>query len=234
MPAHRLGWMLSLSGLAGLALIFVVFDLQSTPQHTSLLAAAATQEQELGFSPDTMVGWDRGPEQPILFSHRRHAGAYEINCLYCHTNTDKSPVASMPSVDLCMGCHRVVKAGSPEIQKLRGYQQRREPIRWERIYKLADFVQFNHGRHVRVGVDCQECHGPVQATDVLYQYSSLTMGWCLSCHRQPADAERRAKAERTAVKFELPGRDSTGLYPRSIDSKYGMTRGPIDCVACHY
>ncbi len=68
MPAHRLGWMLSLSGLAGLALIFIVFNLQSTPQQTSLLAAAATQEQELGFSPDTMKGWDRGPRQPIFFS----------------------------------------------------------------------------------------------------------------------------------------------------------------------
>jgi hypothetical protein len=129
----------------------------------------------------------------------------------------------------------VVKAASTEIQRLRGYQQNGQPILWERTYKLADFAQFNHGRHVRAEVECEECHGKVEETDVLYKWAPLTMGWCLECHREPADDETKlAAAERNAAEFGEPERESHGLYPKSIDSWYGVTKGPIDCAACHY
>jgi hypothetical protein len=233
MHTHRKGLTIGLSALAGLALIALVLLTQRVPPSPPLIAATAAT-QEFGISPDTLVGWDRGPAQPVFFSHRRHAGVFQIDCLYCHTNTDKSPVAPMPSLDVCLGCHTVVRAASPEIQRLRGFRERGEAVPWVRIYKLADFVQFNHSRHIQAEVQCQDCHGAVEETDVLYRSSPLTMGWCLECHLQPADEEALTKAARTAAKFEAAGYESRGLYPRSIDSDYGVTKAPIDCAACHY
>lgn len=174
-----------------------------------------------------------GPAQPIAFSHRLHAGQYQIDCLYCHTGTDLSPVATIPSVEECMGCHRVVQTQRPEVQKLAGYASRQEPIPWVRVHHLPEFVQFDHGRHVRAGVECQECHGPVEEMEVVYQYSSLRMGWCLNCHSEPAPAESVQAALERARAWES-SRESKGLYPRVIDVGYGLTRAPTDCLACHY
>ncbi len=213
----------------------LAFVIQAGRPNVGGPAVAAAQEPQLQLDPDTLVGWYRGPAQPVFFSHRRHAGVFEIECLYCHSNTDRSPVAWMPSLSLCLGCHRVVRAQSPEIQKLRGYEQRGEPIPWERIYKVADYVQFNHARHILAEVECEECHGEVQEYDVLWQWAPLTMGWCLECHKQPAeDEEKLAQAARVADRFAREGREPRGLYPRTIDSDYGVLKGPIDCAACHY
>ena len=242
MLTRRRAITICLSGVAGLALLAFVSRATVAPQATrppageSVLATAAVvQGAQFSLDPDTLVGWGRGPVQPIFFSHRRHAGEYEIECLYCHSNTDISTWASMPTVELCLGCHRVVKAASSEIAKLRGYVERGEPIPWNRVYKVADFVQFNHARHVVAEVECQECHGEVEEHDVLWQWSPLTMGWCLECHKEPLEDEAKlAAAERNAARYAEQGRESHGLYPRSIDSEYGVGKGPIDCVACHY
>jgi len=217
------------------AVALAAFAFQATSTRSGLASAAVQQSSQFSLDPDTLVGWYEGPAQPIFFSHRRHAGVHKIDCLYCHSNTDKSQVAPMPSVDLCFGCHRVVKAASTEIQRLRGYQQDSQPIPWVRIYKLADFVQFNHSRHIRAEVKCQDCHGKVEETDVLYKWAPLTMGWCLDCHREPTEDEAKlAAARRNTQKFRNPSRESHGLYPRSISSWYGITKAPIDCAACHY
>ncbi len=236
MFTRRRALIISLSGIVGLVLVAFVFQARRVPDGGPVLAAAAVaQGAQFSLEPDTLVGWGRGPRQPIFFSHRRHAGVYEIDCLYCHSNTDISTVAPMPSLALCLGCHRVVKAASSEIAKLRGYQERGEPIPWQRLYKMADFVQFNHGRHVRAEVECQECHGDVEEHDVLWKWSPLTMGWCLECHKKPQEDEAKlAAAARNRSEFAREGRESHGLYPRSIDSGYGVLNGPIDCAACHY
>lgn len=225
-----------LFGLSAITLVAFVFQARQAPvAATSAAAAVAVQEAQFSLDPDTLVGWDRGPAQPVFFSHRRHAGVYEIECLYCHSNADISPYALMPPLELCLGCHRVVRAASPEIAKLRGYQERGESIPWYRIYKVADFVQFNHARHVRAEVECEECHGKVEEHDVIYKWAPLTMGWCLECHKRPQEDEAKlAAAARNAALFGERGRESHGLYPRSIDSDYGVLSGPIDCAACHY
>lgn len=226
---------IGLPGIIGLGLIASAVARNGSEGGPRAAAAAVLQQGQFSLDPDTLVGWDRGPMQPVFFSHRRHAGVYEIDCLYCHSNTDKSQIAPMPSMTLCVGCHRVVKGQSSEIQKLRGYEERGEPIAWERIYKLADFVQFNHGRHVRAEIECQECHGEVEEHDVLWQWAPLTMGWCLECHRQaPEDESQVVEAQRIAERYGRAGRESHGLYPISIDSDYGVLKGPIDCAACHY
>ncbi len=230
-------WKALSSGLATLAgLTIVAFAFQARPGAAPvLMTAAAVQGAQFSLDPDTLVGWDKGPVQPVFFSHRRHAGEYEIDCLYCHSNTDKSTWAPMPTVDLCLGCHRVVKAASTEVQKLRGYQQRGEPIPWQRIYKVADFVQFNHSRHILAQVECEECHGKVEEHDVLWQWAPLTMGWCFECHWEAQeDEDKLARAAELAARFGDDGRESHGLYPTAIDSDYGVRTGPIDCAACHY
>lgn len=138
----------------------------------------------------TVLGfWDRlfaRPEfgQPILFSHKLHAGDKDIPCQYCHAYARRSPVAGVPSVQTCMGCHQLVAARKPEVRKLAAYWQEREPVPWVKIHNLPDFVYFSHKRHIRAGVQCQECHGPVETMEEVYQFSSLEMGWCLNCHSE--------------------------------------------------
>ena len=130
------------------------------------------------------LGFAKGPVQPIAYSHRLHAGQMQMNCLYCHYAAEKSPVANIPSAATCMGCHKVAAVDRPEIQKLTAYYNSGQSPPWVEVYRLPDYVKFNHKRHVRAGVECQTCHGPVQEMDVMYQYPSLKMGWCLKCHRE--------------------------------------------------
>ena len=130
------------------------------------------------------LGLQKGPEQPIKFSHKLHAGQLGVDCLYCHYGAIKSPIANIPAVSVCMGCHKIAVADRPEIKKLSDYFNRGEPVPWVEVYKLPQHVKFNHKRHVLANVACTQCHGPVQQMDVIVQYPSLKMGWCVSCHRQ--------------------------------------------------
>jgi hypothetical protein len=224
-----------LFGLAGLALFAFALPGHESTAAPLAMAATAQAPQPFSLDPDTLVGWARGPAQPIFFSHRRHAGAFKIDCLYCHSNTDKSQVAPMPTLTMCLGCHRIVKSQSPEIEKVRGYMERGEPVSWMRVYKLADFVQFNHGRHIRAKIECKECHGDVEEYDVIWRWSPLTMGWCLECHKEPPEDEAQIERARLlAERYGREGREPRGLYSLSIDSHYGVLKGPIDCAACHH
>jgi len=146
--------------------------------------AAATFTPVPGPSVPVQLGRTHGPEQPIKYSHKLHAGKLGINCLYCHTGAAKSPVANIPAVSTCMGCHKIAAADRPEIQKLAGYAERGEQIPWVEVYRLPDHVKFNHKRHVAAGVQCTSCHGKVMEMDVVYPAVSLKMGWCLDCHRK--------------------------------------------------
>ena len=141
------------------------------------------------------------PVQPIKFSHQLHAGINKIDCQYCHTGAYSSKNASIPSLNVCMNCHDYVTASdkyngqiSPEIQKIytaldynpdtRQYGTNQKPIEWVRIHNLPDFAYFNHSQHVKVaGIRCQKCHGPIQTMEEVYQYSPLTMKWCINCHK---------------------------------------------------
>jgi hypothetical protein len=125
------------------------------------------------------------PKQPIEFSHVVHAGSYGLDCQYCHADARRSAYAGLPSVQRCMGCHKIVTAqGNPEVQKVQEYWAKGQPIPWVRIHKLAGFVHFPHYRHVQVGLACQSCHGPVQAMQRVAQVAPLTMGWCVQCHAE--------------------------------------------------
>lgn len=124
------------------------------------------------------------PEQPITFSHKIHAGNIKIPCLYCHVNARRSTVAGVPSVQLCMGCHENIAMDEPEVQKLLGYWTRKEPIPWVKVYDQPDFVYFSHKRHIRKGIACTECHGPVETMDRIEEVGVLDMDRCVSCHKE--------------------------------------------------
>ncbi len=137
-----------------------------------------------------LVGWKisntyligRTPAQPIEFSHVIHAGQNDIPCQYCHIYAERSRHSGVPSVRKCMGCHKVIKTGAPEIKKLRKYWYDKEPIPWIKVYNLPDHVYFPHKRHIKAGLQCAKCHGDVASMPRVTRVSSLNMGWCLSCH----------------------------------------------------
>lgn len=126
---------------------------------------------------------EAGPDQPIAFSHKIHAGENQVPCLYCHT-ADRSRSAGVPAVATCMGCHKVTARNQPQVQKLAAYWDRKEPIPWVRVHNLPDHVQFTHEPHIRAGIECAACHGPVETMDVVRQVESLKMGWCIKCHER--------------------------------------------------
>lgn len=199
------------------------------------------------------IGVDQGyqPVQPIHYSHRIHAGENGIDCKYCHSSARVSKHSGIPSLNVCMNCHKSIGEVAPEtatadyskdfydgeIKKLytaagwdpaeQEYSGTPQPVKWVRIHNLPDFAYFNHSQHVVVGgVECQTCHGPVQEMEVMYQYSPLTMGWCINCHRV------------TNVKVE-----DNAYYTKihdQLSKKYGVDKltvaqmGGIECGKCHY
>jgi hypothetical protein len=148
------------------------------------------------------LAWDDeapGPRQPIPFSHAHHAGQYAIPCQYCHSGTDRSGAAGVPSVELCMGCHVQFSPDFDELEGIRILKQHweeKKTIEWVQIHRLPEHVQFKHNRHVAAGLDCQRCHGPVQDMHKLHLVPDtvwwpyglparkLEMGWCITCHRE--------------------------------------------------
>ena len=127
--------------------------------------------------------WAPPPAQPIEFSHVVHAGSFGIDCQYCHADARRSIYAGLPSVERCMGCHKIVAAqGNPQIQRLQEHWNTKQPIAWVRIHKVPGYVYFPHKRHIAAKLTCQECHGPVERMQRVAQVSPLSMGWCIECH----------------------------------------------------
>lgn len=175
------------------------------------------------------IGIEQGyaPEQPIAFSHKLHAGMYEIDCNYCHNGVNRGKSATIPSANICMNCHNTIKIESPEIRKIWKAVEKNKPIKWVRIHNLPDLAYFNHAQHVKVGqIECEKCHGPVKEMEVVEQYSPLTMGWCINCHRE------------TVVKSE-----GNAYYDKMVEihqANYGKGTmkvediGGLECSKCHY
>ena len=129
-------------------------------------------------------GRARAPEQPIKFSHRIHAGDFKIPCEYCHSYTRRSTVAGIPSVERCMGCHKVTALDKPEVKKLADFWNRKEPIPWVKVFDQPDFVYFSHAPHVSKGIACQSCHGPVETMEKVTEAVVLNMERCVTCHME--------------------------------------------------
>jgi mono/diheme cytochrome c family protein len=183
---------------------------------------------DLGLSQLMGIGIQQGyaPRQPIAFSHQLHAGEHQIDCNYCHTTVYESKSASIPSANICMNCHSQIATNSPEIQKIYRAVERNRPIEWVRIHNLPDLAYFNHSQHTQVaGVECQTCHGPIQEMEVVYQYSPLTMGWCIDCHREsPLNTQGNGYYDNLVQMHEQA---SKGAFTVS-------SNGGTECSKCHY
>jgi len=172
--------------------------------------------------PSKLVRPPFAPRQPIFFNHAIHAGSFQIPCQYCHADARRSEYAGLPSVERCVGCHKIIGvADNPEIAKIHDYARRGAPIPWVRIFKVPEFTQFPHKPHVRAEVACQTCHGPIERMPVVGGDTGpaiiddltrlvglkpaqrpFTMGWCVECHRRENEAR--------------------GMH------------APLDCIACHH
>ncbi len=204
-----------------------------------------------------MVGVDEGysPLQPIKFSHKIHAGDNKIECQYCHSSAKHSKTSGIPSVNVCMNCHKNISEvaedtkvewdgvtyGKPDLDKEIAkiydaagwdadgleYTGNTKPVKWVRVHNLPDFVYYNHSQHVTVaGVKCQKCHGPVEEMDEMRQYSPLTMGWCIDCHKE--------------TKVDLKGNEYYSKIHKELAKKYNVDQvtiaqlGGKECGKCHY
>jgi mono/diheme cytochrome c family protein len=167
------------------------------------------------------------PRQPIAFSHKLHAGEHQINCNYCHTSVYKSESANIPSANICMNCHSQIKKESPEIRKIYAAIERNRPIEWVRVHNLPELAYFNHAQHTQVGgIECQTCHGPIESMEVVYQYSPLTMGWCINCHREtPLNTEGNGYYD-NLVKLHNATNQGAAFTVAS--------GGGTECSKCHY
>ena len=166
------------------------------------------------------------PTQPIAFSHKVHAGQYEIDCNYCHTGVNISKSANIPSVNICMNCHNAIETDKPEIQKILTAYEENRPIEWVRVHNLPDLAYFNHKQHVAVGgLDCATCHGPIEEMDVVYQYSELTMGWCINCHRETEVSSKGNDYYKKLVELH----NSSSKKPMTVEDI-----GGLECSKCHY
>lgn len=174
------------------------------------------------------------PTQPIKYSHKLHAGEMQIDCKYCHVGVEKGKQAGIPTVNICMNCHKAVGetvngTGKEEIAKIRKAYETGQPVEWVRIHNLPDHVYFNHAQHVKAGgLECQTCHGQIQEMEVVAQNQPLSMGWCINCHRE------------TKVLFKE--NKYYGMYEnlhKQMDKGEikGVTEammGGLECQKCHY
>ena len=124
------------------------------------------------------------PEQPIEFPHYIHVGELDMDCSYCHPYVEKSIYAGLPQAGLCMECHEGVATDRPEIIKLTEMYETGESVEWVRVYRVKPHVFFSHKRHVLSGVECRECHGPIELMTTVQRVTDLGMGWCMECHNE--------------------------------------------------
>jgi hypothetical protein len=197
------------------------------------------------------IDQDYAPIQPIHYSHRIHAGSNGIDCKYCHSAARVSKNAGIPSLNVCMNCHKNIAEVADttataeyskafydgEIQKLynavgwdkatQKYTGKTSPVKWVRIHNLPDFAYFNHSQHVTVaGIECQKCHGPVQTYEIQKQFAPLTMGWCIKCHRE-TDVKMEGNAYYDKIHAELSKR-------YGVDKLTAAQMGGLECGKCHY
>ncbi len=210
----------------------------------------------------TEVGVQKGyaPTQPIAFSHKLHAGELKVDCKYCHSTVEESKSASIPALNTCMNCHKGVQLTdkyngeiSPEIKKIykaldynpeakpgEEYGKNPNPVRWVRIHNLPDHAYFNHSQHVKVGkLQCQTCHGPVEKMEVVQQWNTLQMGWCIDCHRNTgidvANNNYYLALHNKAQKDLKANQNHSQYY--GPDGKVKITpamNGGLECSKCHY
>lgn len=171
-------------------------------------------------------------EQPIQFSHAHHVGGIGLDCRYCHTSVEKAAFAGIPPTKTCMNCHSQIWANAPLLEPVRASYRNDTPLTWIRVNDLPDFVYFNHQIHVKQGVGCATCHGPIDKMPLAYQATSMQMEWCLDCHRAP-EKYLRPRSEVFNMAYTAPANQLE--IGRALKTEYKVA-GPehlTSCSVCH-
>jgi len=170
------------------------------------------------------------PTQPVPYSHKVHARDLGLDCRFCHTGVETSPVAGIPPTKTCMNCHNMIKADSDKLTLIRESFKNGTPMKWVRVHKSPDYVYFDHSAHINVGVGCASCHGNIAEMEVVAQFKPLSMGWCLDCHRNPDDHLRPA-SEITNMTWTPPANQAEFA---ALQKELLKIKAPItDCTGCH-
>lgn len=171
-------------------------------------------------------------EQPVAFSHALHNGQLGVDCRYCHTSVEVAASANIPPTETCMTCHSQIRVGSPQLANVQASWDNNEPLQWNRVHDLADFVYFNHSAHINKGVGCSSCHGQIDQMEGIWKNEPLSMGWCLECHKNPA-AQVRPKSEVFNMAYEPPAHGQLELGEQLI-AAYNINEDKLpQCSTCH-
>jgi hypothetical protein len=185
-----------------------------------------------GTDKNFAVGYE--PTQPVDYSHKLHAGDLGMDCRYCHSNVERSSVASVPPTQTCMNCHSKVLPNSEKLLPVRESAASDQAIPWVRVHSLPDYVYFDHSAHVSVGVGCESCHGRVDQMPKVHQVEPLTMGWCLDCHRNPGPNMRVpseiTKMGQTELASVANAAGGSPIFPK-VNGR--TVNPPLSCTGCH-
>jgi len=166
--------------------------------------------------------------QPVPFSHAHHVAGLGIDCRYCHTSVEDAAFAGIPPTSTCINCHKLIWNDSAMLEPVRASYENDEPIRWTRVNDLPDYVYFDHSVHVKKGVGCESCHGPVDQMKLMYQAESLQMEWCLDCHRNP---ERFVRPKDEVFNMAWKAENQEELGAELVAEYHVNTRQ--SCSTCH-
>lgn len=171
-------------------------------------------------------------EQPVAFSHQLHNGVLGIDCRYCHVSVNESYFANIPATETCMTCHSQIKTFSPKIAPVIESYATGKPILWNKVYRVPDFVYFNHAIHVNKGIGCSTCHGQVNEMPVVWQQQAMYMGWCLNCHRNP---EQYVRPRDEVYNMEYVAPANQAALGRQLVAEYGIMPANqlTNCWVCH-
>ncbi|MGA9421702.1 MAG: cytochrome c3 family protein [Rhodanobacteraceae bacterium] len=169
-------------------------------------------------------------EQPVPFSHKHHVGDDGIDCRYCHTSVEQSKFAGIPPLATCMTCHSQLYTDQPVLAPLVAAFRSGVPFHWKRLYKLPDFVYFNHSIHIAKGVGCEGCHGQIDTMPLTTRVTSLTMQWCLDCHRNP---EPHLRPREEVFNLHWHPDNQLALGRQLVRAYHIDKRRLTDCSLCH-
>ncbi|MCB2194563.1 MAG: hypothetical protein KQH79_01815 [Bacteroidetes bacterium] len=238
MLVTRLAFFILLILILGAAFLDLTYTkiIKFKPLHGIIILVALSFIFKILYEEAAALGRAEGyaPLQPIKFSHKVHAQDNKIDCMYCHHTAEDAKSAGIPSTNVCMNCHELVREGTHsgrfEIQKILTHMEQGEAVDWIRIHKLPDHVYFNHAQHAGVGdLDCSECHGIVEDMHLLKQEEDLSMGWCLECHRtRKVNFLGNEYYEKTFEEYHAQFKNS------ELDSLTVAQMGGENCMKCHY
>ena len=185
-----------------------------------------------GVTPEALrIGYQ--PDQPVPYSHALHAGELGLDCRYCHSTVERASEAAVPPAAVCMNCHVQVLPTSEALQPIRAAYAENRPVKWTRVNDVPDYVYFNHEAHVNAAVGCETCHGRVDQMVKVYQAKSLTMEWCLECHRNPSkylrdpeNVTRMGYEDQKSAVHRQAGEGETWQKRNNVNP-------PTNCSTCH-